>query len=246
MRDTAVIFCRCKAGIISDEKLSAISEEVRALKAHIVELNDLCAMSIDRTESLREINRKFRKKIVIACYPRAVGNILLQAGAPFEEMTVLNMRNMSVNEIKAEFGSPGGESSYEVINSGLTVPAWFPVVDKKLCSNCGQCSAFCLFGVYSYSERYLKVKNPLHCKNNCPACARACPKTAIIFPRIKEDSVIAGCDPGNSNGQQQTGLLIDRLKQRNNVHRNIFREDLLKKAEEERSRAIEEDKKNKN
>lgn len=243
MRDTGIILCRCKAGIISDEKLSAISDEVRGLNAHVVELNDLCALSIDRAVSLKELNRKFRRKIVIACYHRAVENILKQADAPFEEMTVLNFRKLSVNEIKAKLEYPGGESSYEVVTSELKVPAWFPVVDKTRCSNCGQCAEFCLFGVYSYEGRQLGVKNPLSCKNNCPACARACPQTAIIFPRIKEDSVIAGSDPDCNQVQQQTGLLIDRLKQRGNVQRSIFREDLLKKAEEEKNKAIEEAKK---
>lgn len=243
MIDTGVIFCRCNAGIISDEKLSAISEQVSDTNAHIVELNDLCAMSIDRVDALKELNRKFRRKVVIACYPRAVENILIQAGAPFEEMTVLNFRKIAVNDIHTELGSFKGESIYEVMNSGIKVPAWFPVVEKKLCSDCGQCASFCLFGVYNYADRHLKVKNPLNCKNNCPACARACPKTAIIFPRIKEDSVIAGADPAGNQVQQQAGLLIDRLKQRNNVHHSIFREDLLQKAEEERRKAIEEVKK---
>ena len=243
MRDTGVIFCRCTAGIISDEKLSAMSEAVRGSKTHIVELNDLCALSIDRAGSLRELNRKFRRKIVIACYPRAVENILIQADAPFEEMTVLNFRKISVDETKTELESFRGERSYEVMNSGLKVPAWFPLVDKTRCSNCGQCAAFCLFGVYNYADKQLGVKNPLSCKNNCPACARACPQSAIIFPRIKEDSVIAGSDPDCNQVQQQAGLLIDRVKQRSNVHRSIFREDLLKKAEEERRKAIEEAKK---
>ena len=248
MKDTGVILCRCKAGIISDEKLSAISEEVRGLKAHIVELNDLCALSIDRVDSLRELNRKFRRKIVIACYPRAVENILIQADAPFEGMTVLNSRKLSVGDIKNELEKLvfKGEGQHEVISSNLNVPAWFPVVEKKRCQNCGLCAGFCLFGVYNYSDKHLKVENPLNCKNNCPACARACPDSAIIFPRIKEDNFIAGIDPEEIKiNQEEKGLLIERLRQRNNLRRNIFREDLLKEAKEERQKAVEESNKNK-
>jgi ferredoxin len=33
------------------------------------------------------------------------------------------------------------------------------------------------------------VANPSSCKNNCPACARICPETAIIFPKSGESPI---------------------------------------------------------
>jgi Pyruvate/2-oxoacid:ferredoxin oxidoreductase delta subunit len=72
--------------------------------------------------------------------------------------------------------------------SELTAPddwvPWFPVIDYDRCRNCGQCLNFCLFGTYARSEDgAIEVRNPSHCKTNCPACARICPELAIIFPK---------------------------------------------------------------
>ena len=251
MYETVILFCRCTSGIISDDKINAIAEVVQKSGARVVELNDLCALSIDNAGELRKLNTRFQKKIVIACYPRAVENILNQAGAPFSDMRVLNFRKLSATEIEKELpennGSPKGE--HELLNSELNVPAWLPVVEKKRCTNCGQCARFCLFGVYRYSDKQLMVENPLNCKNNCPACARSCPVSAIIFPRIKEDGAIAGAEPDEVRidlSQQQTGSLLTRIQQRGDVRRTIFRSNLLQQAEEERRRAIEEFKKQNN
>jgi len=66
---------------------------------------------------------------------------------------------------------------------GQWVP-WFPVVDYDRCVGCKQCANFCLFGVYEIADDPpVRVVEPSHCKTNCPACARICPKAAIIFPK---------------------------------------------------------------
>lgn len=245
-----VFFCRCSAGIISSEKLDSIAEVVERSGTHVVELKDLCALSIDKAGELRELNNRFQNKIVIACYPRAVENILAQAGASFQDIKVLNFRKLSASEI--ETGISGLKSNEtplrEVVSSDLKVPAWFPVIEKARCNNCGQCARFCLFGVYRYADKKLMVENPLNCKNNCPACARSCPVSAIIFPRIKEEGTIAGAEPGAVKIDMtaaQSGSLLGRLQQRGDVRRNIFRSNLLQQAEEERRKAIEEFRKQK-
>jgi len=58
---------------------------------------------------------------------------------------------------------------------------WFPVIDYDRCVGCNQCANFCLFGVYT-TDGGLRVIHPAGCKTNCPACARMCPKSAILFP----------------------------------------------------------------
>ena len=80
--------------------------------------------------------------------------------------------------------------------------AWFPVIDRGRCTDCQQCLQFCLFGVYDLSDDgRVEVAQPANCKTNCPACARVCPATAIIFPKyhtspINGDEVSAeGAEP---------------------------------------------------
>jgi len=58
---------------------------------------------------------------------------------------------------------------------------WFPVIDYDRCVGCNQCANFCLFGVYT-TDGGVRVVRPDACKTNCPACARMCPRAAIIFP----------------------------------------------------------------
>lgn len=249
-KETVIMFCRCTAGIVSREKLDSISEVIQGSGTDVIELKDLCALSIDRVSELQKLNDRFREKIFIACYPRAVENILAHAGVPFQNFKVLNFRKLSVSEIGSAISGLESDATpvHEVLSSDLNVPAWFPVIEKARCNNCGQCARFCLFGVYRYADKKLMVENPLNCKNNCPACARSCPVSAIIFPRIKEDGVIAGAEPGEvmiDKSAAQSGSLLGRIQQRGEVRRNIFRSNLLLQAEEERRKAIEEFKKQK-
>ena len=73
---------------------------------------------------------------------------------------------------------------------------WYPVIDDSRCVNCKQCLRFCLFGVYEFDARFrVSVVNPDNCKPGCPACARICPNSAIMFPLYDKDDAIAGA-PG--------------------------------------------------
>jgi len=77
-----------------------------------------------------------------------------------------------------------------------TADRWYPVVDIARCVNCKQCLRFCLFGVYELGPlATVVVANPDNCKAGCPACARLCPNSAIMFPLCDEDDAIAGA-PG--------------------------------------------------
>lgn len=247
--DVGVLFCRCGASVISQEKTDQLAEAFQHLNADVYESQDLCALSVHEKDVLQAIGDNYAKKIIVACYPRAVKNMLRQAGVDMGEFDVLNFKELSpeqiLSKLKEEHGLEEGEARCQVQASELDVPAWFPVIDESLCTLCGKCARFCLFGVYSYDKKSLKVVDPLACKNNCPACGRTCPTSAIMFPRLAENSVLAGAKPGEkeATGSGKDGSLFVLLNERNQNRKNIFRQGVVQMAEEERRKALEEFKK---
>jgi heterodisulfide reductase subunit A-like polyferredoxin len=246
---TCILYCNCGAGIISEEKQKKLKHNFEEIQADVYELHDLCACSISEKDFLNDIGKTYENKFVVACYPRAVKNLLKQNDIDFGEFEILNFRVTSAEQIKnkiiSDFQLSLGISNYQVKKSELKVPAWFPIIDKSLCTLCGQCSRFCLFGVYSYNKKSLNVVNPLACKNNCPACGRTCPASAIIFPRLPENSVLSGAEPNKEKVEKPdgNGSLFTLLNERNSARKNIFRQGFVKLAEEERNKALEELKK---
>lgn len=246
MSKSCILFCRCSAGIVPNEKLEAIGTVVSSLDATVFELHDLCALTIDGKDFLRKIERDYEKKIVVACYPRAVEKMLIQADVSFSGLQVLNFRELSVDAIRNKLSNENsyseGKPDIQKVKSSLKVPAWFPVIDQEKCTACGQCARFCLFGVYRFQDKKLEVVNPLNCKNLCPACGRTCPTSAIIFPRLKEDSVLSGAEPGQIKidlSSAKEGNMLSMLQQRSQNRRSILKSGIMELAEEERRKALE-------
>lgn len=244
-----LLFCNCGAGIISTEKKDALIQAFKLLSTDVFELHDLCAFSLNKKDFLKTINQKYAQKTIVACYPRAIKNMFIQNSVEFDNFETINFRETEVDEIvaaaKKRFETSENEGTYTIEKSDLDVPAWFPIIDKSRCTLCGQCARFCVFGVYKYNKKSLEVANPLSCKNNCPACGRTCPASAIIFPRLPENSALSGAEPNNqpkTNSSAQNGNLFVMLNERNN-RRNIFRQGVMKQAEEERQKALDELKK---
>jgi len=98
--------------------------------------------------------------------------------------------------VLAASGRGGPEAGAGTVEdcSGAVRARWYPVVDQSRCSRCGQCVEFCLFGVYVWRDERPIVANPDQCKPGCPACARVCPKGAIMFPHHDADPRIAGLE----------------------------------------------------
>ncbi|WP_167615252.1 4Fe-4S binding protein [Maribellus sediminis] len=250
MKKNCVIYCNCGANIISKEKQAQISSVMGELKTDVIELHDLCAYSVHEKEVLSEISSRYEKKWVVACYPRAIDNMFRQNNITFDNYEVLNFRLMSSGQIKTEVDGKLEQKSedtvYEVKKTSLDVPAWYPIIDEERCIYCGKCARFCVFGVYKFSKKSLEVVEPLNCKNNCPACGRTCPTSAIIFPRLPENSALSGAEPGS--GEQvvasapKDGLFV-MLNERNKTRRSIFKNDMMQLAEDEKRKAIEELKK---
>lgn len=247
MGKSCILFCNCGAGVINPEKSQQIKSSLETLKADIFQMEDFCGIVLGRKDFIRAIDQQYERKIMVACYPRAIKNLLVQNDLELSGLEVLNFRELSAAEIeqklKTDFEFTEGKAKEQTVESGLDVPAWYPVIDQPLCIDCGKCFKFCLFGVYTFGDKKLKVVNPLACKNNCPACGRNCPTSAIIFPRLKEGGVLAGAEPGTE--RKQKGLaadinMISTLNQRSALRRNIFRAGLMEQAEAERKRALEE------
>lgn len=247
MGKSCVLFCNCGAGVITPEKSQQINSSLGMLDADVYQLQDFCGIVLNRKDFIRAIDPKYERKLMIACYPRAVKNLLAQNGIELSGLEVLNFRELSAAQIELklrnDYSFAEGKAAETLIESGLDVPAWYPVIDRPLCIDCGKCFKFCLFGVYTFGDKKLKVVNPLACKNNCPACGRSCPTSAIIFPRLKESGVLAGAGPGAEpqfKGISVDSNMISTLNQRSAVRRNIFRTGLLEQAEAERQKALAE------
>lgn len=247
MRKTCILFCNCGGNVISAEKSEQIKSVIKTLDADVFQLHDFCGIVLNRKDFVNAIDQQYSRKIMVACYPRAIKNMLVQNRLELSGLEVLNFKELSATDIesklKTDFSIAEGKANDQVIESDLDVPAWFPVVDQPLCIDCGKCFKFCLFGVYTFGNKQLRVVKPLSCKNNCPACGRNCPTSAIIFPRLKENSVLAGAEPGTDS--KVSGLSADRdmistLNQRSAMRRNIFKTGLMEQAEAERKKALEE------
>jgi len=247
MGKSCILFCKCGGGVISSEKSEQIKSILESFDADLYQLEDFCGIVMNRKDFVQAIDREYSRKIMVACYPRAIKSLLSQNGLELSGLEVLNFRELSVGEIETklrnDFSFSEGKANESIVESGLDVPAWYPVIDQPLCTECGKCFKFCLFGVYTFSGRKLKVVNPLACKNNCPACGRNCPTSAIIFPRLKENGVLAGAEPGTEPGFKpiaSDSSLISTLNQRSALRRNIFKAGLIEQAEAERRNALEE------
>jgi len=61
---------------------------------------------------------------------------------------------------------------------------WFPTIADDLCDGCGRCLEFCSYGVFATADAadVVEVAEPFSCVVGCDACARVCPRRAIIFP----------------------------------------------------------------
>ncbi len=249
-KQNCLIYCNCGAGIISSEKQKNLADSFKQLKVDVFELHDICAFSVNEKEFLNSINNDYNKKIIVACYPRAIENIFKQNKIKISDYEVLNFRELSeekiVDLLSEKFAENPLETKYQVHKSSLDVPAWYPVIDESRCTLCGQCARFCVFGVYKYNKKSLEVVNPLSCKNNCPACGRTCLSSAIIFPRLPENSVLSGAEPGSEEKPLKSAPkegFFTLLNERNSVRRNIFRQGVMQQAEKEKLKAIEQFKK---
>ncbi len=185
-----VVFCRCERTQLADPGVRAQVLRVLSHTGGVEEVGDLCGLLARRDERVARWAAA-KELTVVACFARAIRAMFDWAGAPLGGgAKLINYRGRRTDQVLAELGLSDSGNSCEAITTvgpgaspaGDWLP-WFPVIDRRLCVDCKQCVSFCLFGVYAVQNGKVIVKNPANCKTNCPACARICPRVAIIFPK---------------------------------------------------------------
>jgi ferredoxin len=186
-----IVICSCATHHrIAPAKLKELAGRlVDGFQCELV--SDLCGLTVRDPQRLAELARA---DVVVACFPRAVQSLFQFAGVELPLEKILDLRHAEAASILAQLGLEPLEATAE---PGLPAwtdawTPWYPVIDASRCIHCGKCADFCLFGVYSKESGQVKVTHPAGCKTNCPACARICPQSAIIFPKYDKSPINGG------------------------------------------------------
>jgi ferredoxin len=254
--DKRIIFCNCRGKIVDSQWLESTVNDLQNSNQQVIKLTDLCGLCVSDKEEVNKIFTEVGEMLVVACYYRAVKLLLKSINADIESnrFTFLNFRNAKDTDLREEitsfYSENPSESSFNELKSEQEWPSWFPVIDGSRCTSCGQCADFCLFGVYEKKDNKVSVVNPKGCKNNCPACARICPQTAIVFPKYAQGGAIAGDDSIDEIAEQKRRLtdvndilgsdIYKTLEQRKLKRKSIVKEEAIKKAMKEREKALNE------
>ena len=198
MSETSPFALICHLG--GDDRLSAaLRQQVAAVAgspaASVAELRDLAVLALDSRAAWSEAFSA--GSLVIGCRrPRAVRALLAQAGVVLDQAAVTWIADPEPAD-----GLPP-----------TTTGAWYPVIDRERCKDCGQCRQFCLFGVYTQDAAgHVRVEKPLHCKPGCPACARICPAAAIVFPFCPDSPINGDAVPDDRKVAADSAAWRERL-----------------------------------
>jgi Pyruvate/2-oxoacid:ferredoxin oxidoreductase delta subunit len=234
--------------------LKAVDDCLKVNQADATKLSDLCGLAANRKDLLNGLMKPGTEFLVIGCYRRTMDMLFQQVSLKTDYTHINLYQEKDADAVVEQISSflNGETGAYNEIKEDSGWPSWYPVLDYSRCTSCGQCADFCLFGVYEKTESLVKVVHPNHCKNNCPACARICPSTAIIFPKYKNGGAISGSGEIDEVAEHQRKLqdiesimgddIYAALAQRKAKRQSIIREEVLRKANEERNNALNEQK----
>jgi len=221
IQNTNVTICACASrSFIDKDKVAEVAAAIKNQGYKVAIEADLCRKAIEKAADMASV----AEGVIMACHPRAVQSQLDWLG--LESNRIIDIRNNSIEEILSEFdisisdiqelpGFSAVRQEIRVLPVENGTDAWYPVLDKAKCTECGKCHDFCLFGVYTIEDKRVKVVKPQNCKNNCPACARMCPNKAIIFPKYEKSPINGGTVMEETfNPDEMDKMYSERLRMR--------------------------------
>ena len=226
-----ILYCNCSySDIVPAAIREAVWTALSASGADIITVPDLCGAAARNSQVLADCAGS-DNLVIIACYTRAVHWLFHFAGFPLREgaYRVCNMREQTAEEICSQLGITPAEHATVYQAPGSDWPPWFPVIDRERCTGCKQCISFCPFGVYEMVDEAVTVANPEKCKNKCPACARMCPATAIIFPKC-EDAPICGTDMEQEPDTRENTPAYEKVLEKGDLHGILARRKAFARA----------------
>jgi ferredoxin len=251
-----IVFCNCGGTLLKEEYKEEIIGSLKKENIAFIMVSDLCGLCVSQKQDISNLLSSSGEILIVACHPRAVkvllNNYEIESEASTLQFTTFLKQDAAhlLEEIRTFLDNEENTGLREEIKTSSDWPAWYPLIDYSRCSACGQCADFCLFGVFerNENENEVRVVNPQGCKNNCPACARICPSTAIIFPKYEQGGAIAGDEAINEMEEllrQQKDLdeilggeIYQALEKRKLKRQSIIRNDALQEAIKEREQAL--------
>ena len=195
MTNKKLTICICTTRhLTSPERVDELVKQANDEGLEVNLVDDLCALFEDDAPSIASI----AEGTIAACHERAIRSLLEWRG--YCAAKIINIRTQKTPAV-----------------DGPLADAWFPVIDKDRCAECGKCFDFCPFGVYEMADGRVRVTHPHRCKNNCPACARNCPSEAIIFPKYEYSPINGGAS------QEEKAIKVDH----STLYADAFRSRLL-------------------
>jgi len=202
-----VLLCECRLNeVVPRDTVRQAKDALTQKGVDLIVVDDLCGLAARGDPSLQKHLK--RGLSVLACHPRAVRHLVrrMVCASTEKEMSFYDLRGKDVArfweslDVPQEIGSGDHSEERRIPWEEEWIP-WFPVMDVDRCSGCGQCLNFCLFGVFqALEEGKIVVVHPDQCKTYCPACARVCPQSALIFPK-HEEPAIYGVLPETATGE---------------------------------------------
>ncbi|MDH6314049.1 heterodisulfide reductase subunit A-like polyferredoxin [Parabacteroides sp. PFB2-10] len=216
-----VTVCACVSRSFMDkERVAEVTAIMRKKGYEVTVVADLCKEVMTRSADMERI----ASGMILACHTRAIRSHLDWLGLNNDQLfdlrgngtsTILSQLSISAQDIEE---IPEKETILREIEAFPVengTDAWYPVLDKTRCIECGKCHDFCLFGVYTIENKQVKVVQPQNCKNNCPACARMCPSKAIIFPKYEKSPINGGtAEEETFNPEEMDNMYRERLQMR--------------------------------